>query len=91
MRTPVAFKDLVNKAKSMATRNPDAARKAIDRVEQQINARTGGKYRDKIGKGGDLLGKQLGVHDRRGDGRPADPNRHVDPTRPAPGEEPGPR
>ena len=63
----MAFKDIVNKARSMVTSNPDAARKAIDKVEQQINSRTGGKYRDQLSKGGDMLEKRLGV-DRRDPG-----------------------
>lgn len=60
----MGFKNLVNRARSLATRNPDATRRVLDRVEGQINTRTGGKYRRQLSKGSDLLGQRLGMRNR---------------------------
>lgn len=57
----MALADLINKAKSWASGNPDKARSAIDKVEDIVDSKTGGKYRDKVDKAGDALGGQLGI------------------------------
>lgn len=55
------FGDIVNKAKGLAQKSPEKARQAIDRVEDTIDQKTGGKYGDQIRKGGDAVEQKLGV------------------------------
>ncbi|AKU16159.1 antitoxin [Luteipulveratus mongoliensis] len=57
----MAITDLINKAKQWASKNPDKARQAIDKVEDAVDSKTGGKYRAQVDKAGDAVGGQLGV------------------------------
>ena len=57
----MAISDLINKAKQWASQNPDKARQAIDKVEDVVDSKTGGKYRDKVDQAGDAVGGQLGI------------------------------
>ncbi|KNX37810.1 antitoxin [Luteipulveratus halotolerans] len=57
----MAISDLVNKAKQWASKKPDKARQAIDKVEDVVDSKTGGKYRDKVDQAGDAVGGQLGI------------------------------
>jgi hypothetical protein len=51
----------MDKIKDLAKGNPQQAESAIDRVEDLIDERTGGKYADQVDKGGDSLRDQLGL------------------------------
>lgn len=57
----MAFNDLFNKIKGYATQNPQKAQQALDKVEQTVNDKTGGKYSDKLSKAGDAASKGLGL------------------------------
>ncbi|AEF41378.1 antitoxin [Hoyosella subflava] len=57
----MGFGDIVNKAKNLAQKSPDKAREAIDRVEDTLDSKTGGKYGDQIRKGGDTVEQNLGI------------------------------
>ncbi|KQZ90536.1 hypothetical protein ASD62_15860 [Phycicoccus sp. Root563] len=51
----------MDKAKDYIKGNPEQAGSAIEKVEGLIDQRTGGKYADKIDKGGDVLREKLGL------------------------------
>ena len=55
--------EYVEKAKDHARDNPEQARSAIDKVEDLIDDRTGGRFSDIVDKGGDLLEEHLGLPD----------------------------
>jgi hypothetical protein len=46
---------LARKARDMAGQHPDQVRKALDRAEDQIDKRTGGKHAGQIDAAGDKL------------------------------------
>ncbi|MDF8263030.1 antitoxin [Luteipulveratus flavus] len=67
----MAISDLINKARQWASKNPDKTRQAIDKVEDAVDSRTGGKYRDKVDQAGDAVGGQLGIpKEQQGGGTP---------------------
>ena len=51
----------LDKIKDFAKGNPDKADSAIEKVEDLIDQRTGGRYADQVDKGGDVLRDRLGV------------------------------
>ena len=51
----------IDKARDFIKGNPDQAKGAVEKVEDLINERTGGKYAEHIDKGSDALGEQLGL------------------------------
>lgn len=70
----MALRDIVNKAKTLARKNPAATRKVIDAVQDQVDRRTRGKYRGQVDKAGDAIEGQLGVRPtQRPDADPPNP------------------
>ena len=61
----------IDKAKDYAGKNPDMTRSGIDKVEDFIDQKTGGKYADQIDQAGDWLEGKLGL--------PNNTNNPVDP------------
>lgn len=53
--------DAYNKARDYAGKNPDKTRSTIDKVQDFVDSKTGGKHRDKIEKAGDFLEDKLGL------------------------------
>jgi len=53
----------LDKIKDYAKGNPKQAEEAIEKVEDVIDQRTGGKYSDQIDRGGDALKDKLGLPD----------------------------
>ncbi len=53
----------MDKMKDYVKGNPDQAGSAIEKVEDLIDKRTGGKYADKVDQGGDVLRDKLGLPD----------------------------
>ena len=51
----------MDKAKDYIKGNPDQAGSAIEKVEDLIDQRTGGKYSDQVDKGSDVLRDKLGL------------------------------
>lgn len=52
---------IVNKAEALAKEHQDEVRKAIDAVEDQIDARTGGKYSQQVDQAGNAVEGRLGL------------------------------
>lgn len=71
----MALRDIINKVKGLAGKNPEAVRRAIDTVQDQVDRRTGGKHRQHVEKAGDALETQLGVRQTQD----RDPQQHRDP------------
>ena len=57
----VDFKGLIDKAKDFAKNNPDKVRTGMDKVEEVVNRKTGGKYADQVAKGAAAAENALGV------------------------------
>lgn len=57
----VNVKGLIDKAKDLARSNPDKIRTGVDKVEEIVNRKTGGKYTDQIAKGAAAAENALGV------------------------------
>ena len=51
----------MDKMKDFVKGNPEQAASAIDKVEEMVDQRTGGKYTEHIDKGSDTLREQLGL------------------------------
>ena len=62
----------VDKLEDLARNNPDQARSAIDKVQDVINDRTGGKFSDLVDKGGDFVEGRLGLPEQGQGEVPAD-------------------
>ena len=75
---PLTGGEALDKAKEYAKDNPDQARSAIDKIEDAVDARTGGKFSELVDKAGDFVEGRLGVP-RETSAEPAD----------APAETPG--
>ncbi|WP_149359574.1 antitoxin [Lolliginicoccus suaedae] len=60
----MGFGDMMNKAKNLAQKSPDKARAAVDKVEDTVDEKTGGKYGDHIRKGGDAVEGKLGISEQ---------------------------
>ena len=65
--------DALNKAKDYARDNPEHARSAIDKVEDIIDQRTGGKYSSQVDKAGDWIEGKLGLPSNTNNPEPAEP------------------
>ncbi|GAB3699936.1 antitoxin [Mariniluteicoccus flavus] len=63
----------MDKAKDLAGKNPDAARGGIDKVEDAVDARTGGQHAQHVDRAGDMAEKHLGVNDPAAGQPPVDP------------------
>ena len=94
--------EAIDKVKDLAKDHPDVARSTIDKVEDVVDSQTGGKFKDWVDKGGDLLEKALGVDKASAPaptpaptpvpapGDPSQPAPPSEPTQPAPpSEQPG--
>lgn len=57
----VDVKGLIDKAKAFARSNPDKVRGGVDKVEELVNRKTGGKYADQVAKGAAAAENALGV------------------------------
>lgn len=53
--------DVLVKVRQYAVSNPDKTRQVFDKVTRTVDARTGGKYHDKIIKAGQVAQDRLGV------------------------------
>ena len=71
--------DWIEKAKDFVKGHPEQAKQGLDKVEDLLNERTGGKYADRIDQGSDKLKESLGL--------PPDEEATLPPT---PSPEPGP-
>ena len=58
----------IDKAREAARQHPDQARSGIEKVEDLIDGRTGGKYADKVDQASAALQDKLGLG--RGEGDP---------------------
>lgn len=88
--------EYVDKARDAARDNPDQARSAIDKVQDAVNQRTGGKFESIIDKAGDFVEDKLGLpeetkgepQDSRTPGPQDSQPTPSEPTEPAPPQEP---
>lgn len=55
------FNEIVDEAKKLAGDHPEQAKAALDKAEEILDERTGGKFADQIHQGGDALEGQLGL------------------------------
>ena len=91
----------MDKMKDFVKGNPEQAASAIDKVEEMVDQRTGGKYTEQIDKGSDTLREQLGLPPEAtqpvpGEPTPGEPMPEPGPTPlpepgPSPMPEPGPK
>ena len=51
----------IDKAKDFIKGHPEQARDALEKAEDLVNERTGGKYSEQVDQGSDALGDQLGL------------------------------
>ena len=51
----------IDKARDFIKGHPEEAKDAVEKVEDLINEKTGGKYADQLDQGSDTLGEQLGL------------------------------
>src|SRR6476620_2498755 len=65
----------MDKIKDFVKGNPEQAGGAIDKVEDLVDERTGGKYSEQIDKGTDALREQLGLPRCPSPARPPCPSR----------------
>ncbi|WP_282004705.1 antitoxin [Propioniciclava sinopodophylli] len=81
--------EYVAKAKDYAQQNPDQARSFIDKIEDFVDEKTGGKYSAQIDQAGDWVEGQLGLPNNTNDPLPTDPgDGPVDPEAPTDPEAP---
>lgn len=83
----------MDKIKDFVKGNPEQAGGAIDKVEDLVDERTGGKYSEQIDKGADTLREQLGLPPEQSipvPGKPAPGPTPVPEPGPTPVPEPGP-
>lgn len=82
--------DWIQKAKDFVKGHPEKAQQGLDKAEQIVNERTGGKYSDKIDQGTDKLKETLGLQpDAEGTQQPGTPQPPATPA-PVPGPPPAP-
>ncbi|GAB3448889.1 hypothetical protein GCM10027517_34460 [Phycicoccus ginsengisoli] len=55
------FNEIVDEAKKLAGEHPEQAKAALDKAEEILDERTGGRFDDQIKKGGDAVEGQLGL------------------------------
>ena len=51
----------LDKVKDFVKGHPDQADSGMDRAQELVNERTGGKYADQVSKGGDMVRQHLGI------------------------------
>ncbi|WP_203568052.1 antitoxin [Aestuariimicrobium ganziense] len=76
--------EYIDKAKDYAQDNPDKTRSVIDKIEDAVDARTGGKHSGMVDKAGDWIEGRLGLPNNA-DEQPSQPTEPA-PTEPAPSE-----
>ncbi len=62
----MAAGDWINKAKEFADDHKGQVQGALDKAEDVVKSKTGGKYDDKIAKGRGVLRDKLGIPDHEG-------------------------
>ena len=75
--------EYVDKAREAARDHPDQARGAIDKVQEAVDKRTGGKFTSIIDKAGDFVEDKLGLPEDK-----AEPQGDAQPEDEAPAESP---
>jgi hypothetical protein len=55
------FNEIVDEAKKLAGEHPEQAKEALEKAEDILDERTGGKFSDQIEQGGDAVEGQLGL------------------------------
>ena len=79
--------DWIQKAKDFVKGNPEKAGQGLDKAEEFINERTGGKYADQLDQGTDKVREGLGLPPEA-EGVPGTDPAPVDPTPADPGPTP---
>ena len=74
--------EYVDKAKDHAQQNPDRARSVIDKIEDFVDEKTGGKYSAQVDRAGDFIEGQLGLPNNTNNPLPQDPTVPTDPEAP---------
>ena len=72
--------EYVDKAKEAAQQNPEHARSFIDKIEDFVDEKTGGKYAAQVDQAGDWVEGKLGLANNTNDPEPNRPQ--VDPEAP---------
>ena len=73
-----------DKVKDFVTGHPEQADQGLDKAEEIINERTGGKYAEQIDKGDDLVSEQLGLPDDEASASTPEPARRPETHRRSP-------
>ena len=79
----------IDKAKDFIKGNPDKARDALEKAEDVVNERTGGKYAEQVDQGSDMVGEKLGLPPETEDATAPEPAPSPGPA-PVPSESPAP-
>ena len=79
--------EYVDKAMDYAQQNPDQARSFIDKVEDFVDQKTGGKYSAQVDQAGDWVEGQLGRPNTTNNPLPQDPAAPADPEMQIPPEQ----
>lgn len=61
----VDFDKLVQEGEQLAQEHPEQAREAVDKIENVVDEKTGGKFNDQVSQGGDFLENKLGIQDQQ--------------------------
>jgi hypothetical protein len=56
------FEELIEKAKDLASKHPDQVHKGLEKAEDLIEGKLGGKYGDQVEKTSDVVEGFLDVH-----------------------------
>ncbi len=79
----------IDKAKDFIKGNPDKARDALEKAEDMVNERTGGKYAEQVDQGSDMVSEKLGLPPETEDATAPEPAPSPGPA-PVPSESPAP-
>lgn len=77
---------LFERARDFIKGHPDQAQQGLDKLEEAVDQRTGGRYQDQIERGGEALGERLGLPETGVPGDPPAPPEPGQPVPPAPGQ-----
>ena len=66
--------DIFRRVEDLAKQNPDKARSLIDALEDQVDQRTGGRFKDRVDQAGDLIAGRLGVSSQQETPPPVQPD-----------------
>ena len=81
--------DWINKAKDFLKGHPDQVGQGLDKAEEMLNEKTGGRYAEQVDSGGDQVREALGLPPEADDTVPT-PGDPTPPPAPTPAPEPGP-